>query len=367
MSVPWPEGSPQNPPNAQQMLAYLDRLGPWIEDARRDLDRLDQKFQQTSQVQGVQDIAMTLTVWQAIKDRYADLLTTWDSGRVTDQDLKKLAVMTWANLNDMLTPGTTLSSGGGLSISLPEACRMLEALIAQLSSRYQLAQVPTEASARIAALLAQIERIREQAKLDPPEARRTTDAEIADLAGDVKDLIDKSDRGGDIGGILGPLEVRAARMERDLIVGHSERTMLQSKISQARSRRAALIAREQAVAELVRKTHDTVDPAPKYAVPHVESLGEIPATGQEVDSYLKRLNQVSEALDLVQDANQKACAQKDVLAARLEQAEAAKGGRDDPLSSDLTGQIHELLGRSPAPLNVISPLIAALEASGRPS
>ena len=304
MSVPWPEGSPQQPPTSGQMLAYLDQLGTWIEDSRRDLDRLDQKFQTTGQTQGVQDIAMTLTVWQAIKDRYTDLNRTWDSGRVTDQDLKKLAVMIWSNLNDMLTPGTTLNSGGGLNLCLPEACRMLEALISQLSSKYQLAPVPTETSARIASLLAQVERIRDQSALDPPEARTVTDADIADLAADVQTLIDKADRGGDIGGILGPQEVRAARMERDLIVGHAERVMLAGKMNEARSRRAALMGREEAIRNLVAKTQASVSPAPKYAVPHVEALGEIPTTARELDAYLARLDQVSQALDIVQNANQ---------------------------------------------------------------
>jgi len=306
MSVPWPAGSAQVPPTAQQMLGYLDELGTWIDDARRDLDRLDQKFQANHEVQGVQDIAMTLAVWQAIKDRYTDLNRTWDSGRVTDQDLKKLAVMIWSNLNDMLTPGTTLNSGGGLSISLPEACRMLEALIAQLSSKYQLAPQANETSARISSLLAQIERIREQAKLDPPTVRTISDAEIADLATDMQTLIDKADRGGDVGGTLGPLEVRAARMERDLIVGHAERATLATKISQAQTRRAALVSREQTIQDLVKKTRASVPNPPLYAVPHVEALGEIPQTGAELDAYLAKLDQVGKALDIVQAANQKA-------------------------------------------------------------
>jgi len=365
MSVPWPQCSPQNPPTAQQMLAYLDQLGTWIEDSRRTLDRLDQKFQASGETQGIQDIAMTLTVWQAIDHRYADLNKTWDSGRVTEEDLKKLAVMIWANLNDMLTPGTTLGSTGGLAISLPEACRMLEALIAQLSSKYQLAPRPTEVSNRISSLLAQVERIRDQAKLDPPGVRTVTDAQIDDLASDVQSLIDKADRGGDIGGFLGPLEVRAAQMERDLIVGHAQRAMLSQKIDQTRSRRAGLIARENQIQDLVTRTQTSVDPAPKYAVPHVESLGEIPITAEELDAYTTRLDQVSQAFDVVQNANQKALEQKTALTTRLEKAEAR--GVTDPLATNLATQIRELLSRTPAPLSVITPLMAALEASGRPS
>jgi hypothetical protein len=344
------------------MLTYLDDCGNWINDRRQDLDRLDRKVQATSP-QGVTDIAMTLTVWQAIKDRYTDLVKVWDSGRVLDIDLKKIAVMIWANLNDMLTPGTTISSGGGLAVSLPEACRMLEALISQLSSRYELAPVSTETTARITQLLAQVERIREQAKLDPPGIREATEAQVANLASGVKDLVEKANRGGDIGGFLGPLEVRASLMERDLIVSHAERAMLAQKVGLASQRRTSMIQREHAVTEIVRKTRSSVDPAPKYAVPSVEALGEIPTTQGQLEEYMKRLDQVNAAFDVVQQANQQALAAKSSLTARFEKAYATLGSAD-PLTASLATQIRDLMGQSPTPIAVVEPLINAFEATG---
>ncbi len=366
MSVPPPPGNPQTTVTAQQMLAYLGQLGPWIDDSRRQLDRLDQKIQTNSPGAGVQDMAMTLTVWQAINTRYLDLTKVWDSGRVGEVELKKLTGLIWGNLNDMLTPGATINSGGGLALSLPEACRMLEALISQLTSRYQLAPVPTQVSARITQLRAQVERIRDQAKLDPPQIRATTEAPVTDLLNDVAELIAKADRGGDIGGTLGPLEVRAARLERDLIVGHSERAMLADKVSRARAHREGLIAREQAVTDLVRSTRAALTPAPKYAVPSVAALGEVPATAQELDAYQARLSQVSQALDMVQQANLTARARKDSLTARLAAAEA-KAPAGSSLAQSLVPQIHGLLAATPAQLDVIEPMIVALEASGRQS
>ena len=364
MSVPWPEGSQTSPPTHTQMLRYLDDLGTWIQDRRQELDRLDKKIQ--SAPQGAQDMAMTLTVWQAIQDRYTDLLKLWDSGRVIEIDLKKMAVMIWANLNDMLTPGTTLSTGGGLSVCLPEACRMLEALISQLSTRYELAPVPTETSARITQLLAQMDRIREQVKLDPPEIRGTYEAQVEDMAADAKDLVEKVNRGADVGGLLGPLEVRAARMERDLIVGHAERAMIAQRLAQTNQRREALIAREKALIDLVARTQASVEPAPKYAVPHVEALGGIPTSSQLLDAYLRRLDQVSAAMDQVQQANQNALAYRVKLQARFEKAESTRGS-SDPLTSTLATQIRELMERAPTPLTVVEPLISAYEASGRQS
>jgi len=364
MTVPWPPGSAQSPATAQQVLAYLGALGPWIEQAREDLDRLDHKVQETGTPAGTQDIAMTLSVWQAIKTRYDDLVRVWDSGRVTDLELRTLAAMTWGSLNDMLTPGTTLNAGAGLPISLPEACRMLEALIAQLSSRYQLAPVPTETTARIANLRAQAERIRDQAALDPPAIRQTTSAAIAALTADLTALADKADRGADVGGILGPLEVRAARLERDLIVGHAERAQLAEKAALAAKRRTALIAREQSVADLVAATRAMVTPAPKYAVPHIEALGDVPDTAAGLDAFLARLDQASTALDFVQQANQQAQGAKAALTARLEKAEAAHTGDTGTLSATLPGQIRDLLSETPARLAVIEPLITAYEAAG---
>ncbi|MDR2973285.1 MAG: hypothetical protein LBV00_01030 [Propionibacteriaceae bacterium] len=366
MTVPWPEGSAQTPPTAQQMMVYIDQLGAWIGQSRLTLDRLDQKIRSADQGQGVHDMAMTLTVWQAIKDRHTDLLTVWDSGRVTDVELKKLAVMTWANLNDMLTPGTTLSSGGGLAVSLPEACRMLEALIAQLSSRYQLVPQSGEASARIAQLRAQVERIREQVGLDSPADQARTMPLVADLQHDVADMIAKADRGGDIGGLIGPLEVRSAQLERDLIVGHAQRAMMQGRVAQARSRLAGLAAREHSVADLVRATAASVTPAPKYAVPRVEALGPVPTTATELDQFEARLSQVGQALDIVQQANLKARARKDDLITRFQRAQALTAP-DDAVGDDLARQITTLLASTPAPLDVIEPLITAYEASRRRS
>jgi hypothetical protein len=367
MTVPWPGFTTQAPPTSPQMLAYLDELGTWLDDQRRGLDRLDQKLQAVGHAQGLQDMVMTLTVWQAVKDRYTDVTKVWDSGRVTEVDLKKLAVMVWSNLNDMLTPGTTLVTGGGLNVTLPEACRMLEALANQLSSRFQLAPVPTEASARFAALLAQVDRIKDQSKLDAPEIRQATATAVDDLAGEVKAMIDKADRGGDVGGIIGPLEVRAARLERDLIVGHAERVQLAQRRAAAKRQTEALTARELAVADLVRRTQARVTPAPKYAVPHVAALGDIPGTADRLEAYLTRLAQVSAALDVVQTANEQAYARRDQVLARLEKSEATRSEPGDPLAAALATQIRELLGRSPAPLAVVEPLLAAYEASGGPA
>jgi hypothetical protein len=347
-------------------MAYLPQLEQWIDQTRATLDGLDRKIQQASPDQGVHDMAMTLTVWQAVSDRYHDLDRTWDSGRVTEVQLRTLGAMIWGNLNDMLTPGTTLTTGGGLALSLPEACRMLDALVTQLSTRYQLGPVAPQAAARIAGLRAQLERIRQQVALDPPQILATTAGPVNQLSHDVDELVAMADRGGDIGGIIGPLEARAARMERDLIVAHAERAQLAAAVGQARNRQAQLIAREQAVTTLVAATQAEVTPAPKYAVPHVEALGPVPNTIADLPAYLAKLDQVNRALDLVQQANLQANARKQGLAQRFQAARTAASANQS-LTQTLGTQIEQLLTSRPAPLDVIEPLIAALETAGRQS
>lgn len=365
MSVPWPEGSPQKPPTAQQSLAYLDALGQWIDDCKADIDRLDERVRDKGPFEGIQDIAMTLTVWQAIQHRYSDLLKVWDNGRADEVVLAKLSALTWANLNDMLTPGASIATGGGLALSLPEACRMLEALIAQMSSHYQLVQLPDQTSSRVAALLAQVERIRDQAKLDAPDVRERTTPLVDNLAADTQLLVEKAGRGGDVGGLIGPLEVRASELERDLIVGHAQRSNLGKRVDEVRQVRAQLIAREESVGRLAEATRHAMTPAPKYAVPHVESLGPVPSNQSDLDAYLARLTQVRSALDVVEKANKDALGRVASLVTRLKVA-STRLEPSDNVATALANQARTLLDRNPAPVDVIEPLLTALEATGRP-
>ena len=72
-------------------------------------------------------------------------------------------------------------------------------------------------------LRAQLERIRDQIDLEPAgSAQQQAAAEQSRLARRLKD-IGESRRGGEVIGLLGPLEIDAATFERDLIVGGARR------------------------------------------------------------------------------------------------------------------------------------------------
>ena len=96
----------------------------------------------------------------------------------------------------------------GCSVSLPEACRLSDALVAQLRVRLGLDPSGAEITERIRQLRAQMERIRDQVDLEPAGTAQQQAAETqSKLARRLKEIADKAGRGGDVG--------RAARTAGD--------------------------------------------------------------------------------------------------------------------------------------------------------
>jgi hypothetical protein len=177
-----------------------------------------------------------------------------------------------------------------------------------------------------------MERIRDQVDLEPAgTAQQEASRKQALLARRLKDAADKAGRGGDVGGMLGPLEIEAATFERDLIVGGARRRDAAALVQRARAQRADLEARESALQTIVDECVATVDPAPRYAVPDVEALGPVPNTLDRLEPYLQRLDQVSRAMTMAQTAYTRALHDHAGLRGRLEalQAKAAATGHAD--------------------------------------
>src|SRR6185436_12536600 len=153
------------------------------------------------------------------------------------------------------------------------------------------------------------------------------------LARRLKELAEKAGRGGDVGGSLGPLEIEAATFERDLIVSGARRRDAAALVQRAREQRADLEAREVALRSIVDDCVRRVDPAPRYAVPETAALGPVPNTLGELESYLRRLDQVSRAMTIAQTAYAKALHDHEELDSRLEAYRAkavAKGVAEVP-------------------------------------
>jgi hypothetical protein len=311
----------------QAAQVYLDELGQWRDARRRELDELDRAALQSptgSSVTG--DLLLSMALWKAVSDRYDLLAATWNSGRVGITERMRMSTLIWGRLD--------AATASGLSVSLPEACRLSDALLSQLRVKLGLDPSGIEITERIRQLRAQMERIRDQIDLEPAGAGQQQAAlEQSRLARRLKELAEKAGRGGDVGGSLGPLEIEAATFERDLIVSGARRRDAAALVQRAREQRADLEAREVALRSIVDDCVRRVDPAPRYAVPETAALGPVPNTLGELESYLRRLDQVSRAMTIAQTAYAKALHDHEELDSRLEAYRAkavAKGVAEVP-------------------------------------
>jgi hypothetical protein len=321
MSVVTPAGhvtAPVAPGRMGQALdagaaqVYVDELGRWRDGRRGELDELDKAaLQAATGSSATGDILLSMALWKAVSDRYELLLATWNSGRVGATELMRMSTLIWGRLD--------ASTASGLSVSLPEACRLSDALLSQLRVKLGLDPSGLEITERIRQLRAQMERIREQIDLEPAGAAQQQAAlEQSRLARRLKELADKASRGGDVAGMLGPMEIDAATFERDLIVNGARRRDAAALVQRARDQRADLEAREAALRTIVEECLRRVDPAPRYAVPDTAALGPVPNTLDQLENYLRRLDQVSRAMTVAQTAYTKALQDHEELASRLE-------------------------------------------------
>jgi hypothetical protein len=399
-----------HPADPRQILAYLDHLGQWVSERRHQLDRLDRAIlARPDAAAQTGDLMVALSVWQSIQHRYDALLRTWDSGRVGPVQQRQLSQLMWGRLDedphDAAPPGPLdlpagalspagvgagqppapspgapterpevrppavrpagAATGPGMAVNLPEACRLLDALTGQLSAQLRLTPNSTQSALRLNGLRAQAERLRDQIQLEPHGRLDALRRSVDDIAADIAHLSEKADRGGDIGGLLGPLEIRAAHLERDLIVGNAQRRQNQAKATRVARRRAELEARAQRIAGLAADVRQRVQPAPKYAVPQVAALGPIPDTETGLDTYADRLSQVERALDVVEQANHTALAGLERLRAELStlRVQAAERNASDPAFTALADQAAALLDRTPTPVEVVRPILAAYRAA----
>ena len=362
VTAPQAPGRLNEPVQPQAMVGYLGELDAWVAARRSELAAIDAEILGRKLAVLTDDLQLSLALWQAVKSRYDLLLVTWDSGRVGAAECARLSSLIWGRLDTGASPSTQLA---GMAVSLPEACRLSDALVAQLRQKLNLDPNAEQLARRLRDLRAQLERIREQVALEPPTSQPAAGAQVAQLAARVADLEGKRERGGDIGGLLGPLEIDAARYERDLIVGGAQRRENRDALARAREATDELTAREAALRQLVANTVAAVSPAPKYAVPDVAALGPVPNTRQAIDAHLQRLAQVSRAMQVVQDAYSAALTERDAQVALVEALRAkaaALGHGDDPDFVALTDQTQRLLQRRPAPMTVTRQLLPAAQA-----
>lgn len=338
---------------------YVVELDGWLRTRKDELDELDAAALAAGRGEELAaDMQLVLAMWQAIQDRYQLVFATWDGGRVLQQERERISALIWGRLD-----GAT-GMPGGLAVSLPEACRLNDALTGQLRTKLALTYDATEQVARIRELRAQLERIRDQVGLEPPAAQESAARTLAGLILRLDELNARSERGADVGGMLGPLEVEATTFERDLIVGNARRRDARSKLESARELRADLEAREQALQKLADQCVATVDDAPRLAVPDVDALGPVPNTPEAIEEYLGKLDRVSQALEFAQHKYADALARHADLVALLDAYVAkarAHGVADRPDLLDSEQRARSVLARRPAPMAVAQQLVTTYQ------
>jgi len=368
----------------EDALHYLEALGAWRDQRKRELDLLDEAAlnrpdghpastgADSTGVTG--DVLLSMALWKAVADRHDLLVATWDSGRVGPAERERLATLIWGRLDATLDPRLAQrpdvpSSSGALAVSLPEAMRLSDALAASLRARLSLDTGDADVTGRVRQLRAQLERVRDLVTAEPPDTRDAVSHKLSKLDLRLGEMVEQAKRGADVGGLVGPLEADAARTERDLIVGSATRAAAARGVTRAGELRAELEARGAAIRDLAVRCVASVSPAPKLAVPDVSALGPVPMAAAEVDTYLARLAMVSRALNLAHAAYATALDERDELRGRLE-AYAVKAARDRNKAADKTkddlGELfrraQEVLRAEPADMVRARALMAAHQA-----
>ncbi|MGC3993195.1 MAG: hypothetical protein QM779_03550 [Propionicimonas sp.] len=346
-----------------QVLDYLGRLDAWLRERRSELDALDEQIVTTGRQQELTpDLTLALALWQAAKTRQNLLLAAWDSGRVGREELERVSALIWGRLD---TAGSQVAQLQSMSVSLPEAGRLCDALVGQLRTRLDTDPGAEQQQVRLRDLRAQLERIRDQLKLEPPALAPAGTARLAGLAARTDELVDKRARGGDIGGLLSSLEVEAARFERDLIVGSAQRREGRDLLVRAREQLAQASAREQAVRALAAQVAAAVWPAPQVVVPSVAGLGPLPNTRTALVGYVDGLSRLDAQLGEAQAALTRATGDRDGAAAllgALQAKAAALGATGDPGLAGIAALATDSLAATPAVIPVIQQLVGAYQA-----
>lgn len=338
------------------LLVYLSQLGEWLTAFRQQLSEIDQLARDTDKSEALYpDIRLGMSLWQAITNRYQLLLTTWDSGRVGARELEMLSSQIWGRLDSgQAGPRTTDLQG----MSLPEACRLSDALVGQLRQRLGLGTAAAQNQVRLRDLAAQVERLREQVKLEPAGTLLSAQARLSSIEKHFAELEETSSRGGDIGGLLGAIEADAATFERDMIINGVKRREQTLSVEKAVAERDQLIARAARLRELVAFVAGRVSPSPRYAVPDVVALGAVPSAQNVLASYTEQLAQVKRALDHVEAANLAALDAVETL--KRDRAELTAPSPKSP-RSELVKVLDELILLEPLPLTAAQSLSTAIQ------
>jgi hypothetical protein len=352
-------------PAAADVLSYLHDLGSWRDARRQELDALDQAALASPERDALSgDVVLSMALWQAVADRYAALLRLWDSGRVGRTELDQISSLIWGRLD---------AAPQSMNISLPEACRLSDALAGSLRVRLSLEPGAGDVAGLVRRFREQVERIRDLVVEAPPDVRASAGEQLDRLDRRLDDFTERARRGADVGGLVEALTNDLARAERDLIVAAATRTRVRQSTERARTLVARLTARGAQVRALRQECLARVTPIPRLAVPDVTALGPVPTNSGALDAYVERLEAVQRALGLAHSAYQACLQEPDELEGLVEgyHAKAAATGVANTDLCEIYGRAREVLDSPPVDVRRLRALVSAyqayLESADKPS
>jgi hypothetical protein len=359
------------PVQAAEAQTYLFALRDWVAQRRADLGEVDRavlRLTPAEQASITTDLTVALTFWKAVSDRLVLLETTFDGGRVGPAEAERLSTLIHGRLDSNTSEQLSLPSSGSLAVSLPEACRLLDSLTRTLQARASLAPGAAEASQRITVARAGLERVRDQVPLVPAGAQRDGAAEkLARLDRRMEDVVERARRGADTGGLIAPLEIDIAVLERDLIVAAAERASAAKSRIRTQQQVEELDARAEAIRALERACLAAITPAPHLAIPNVRALGPVPQGAAELAAFRDKLDRVGRALDLAHETYAGGLAERDEVVglAGAVGAMAASASLDPDAAADvadLRARLDAVLSTTPLPVARARALAAAYQA-----
>lgn len=341
---------------APELLDFLDGLTRWRGERRQELDRIDAASLRARDADSyTSDLALALSMWQAVSDRLDRLTEVWDSGRVTAKGREEMSRLIWGRLDT----GPGAAPTGSFGVSLVEAARLCDALTSTLRARLSFDPQAADVAARIAAVRAGLHRCAElvaQGTGEPAAAGR-----VDELRRRLKHLAGRAAGGADVGGPFAVLEGEAARFERDLIVVAAGRRDLGRDRETAQRLRDALERREGDVRALAERCAGRIAAPPRLAVPNPAALGPVPSDRAALDAYRVRLERVAAAMDVAETAYAAPLAARDELRGRL-QAFGAKATAIGRASDPSVGAAYEaaraVLWSAPCDLDEARRLVA---------
>jgi hypothetical protein len=250
------------------------------------------------------DLALVMSMWQAVSDRHDRLVKVFDSGRADTKAREEMSRLIWGRLD---------GSGG---VSLVEATRLCDSLTATLRARLAFDPMAGDVAGRVAAVRAGLYRCTELVARHRGIGSDVA-ARVDVLQRRVAELGRRAAEGADVTGPFGVLEADAARLERDLIVAAAGMADLARDRDAARAQRDRLEAREDALRLVAERCAAEIAAPPRLAVPDLDALGPVPEERAALDAYRARLEQVAAAIAFAESAYAAPLAERVALRARL--------------------------------------------------